>query len=198
MPPKVLFTKEQLIQVAFEIANEEGFDAITIRKVAQRLGCSISPIYVNFKEVEELKQEVSSKIVQLTENLIEEQNSGNPFLDIGIGAVLFAKKYPLLFDELLVQKNSDYAKEENIKDIQLNIMKEDPNLSQFSDIQLEILLLKMEAFQTGLSFLARVKKYEDILTDENIITLLKETGLDIIMGIKNQKSNLSSGDLNNK
>lgn len=61
MPPKTIFTKEQLIDAAFEITNEEGFDSITIRRVAKMLNNSIAPIYANFKDVNKLKSEVVKK-----------------------------------------------------------------------------------------------------------------------------------------
>lgn len=54
MPPKKKFSKEQIVEAAFEIAKEEGMSYITIRKVADRLRSSIAPIYVNFDNVEEL------------------------------------------------------------------------------------------------------------------------------------------------
>lgn len=50
MAPKKKFTKDQIIDAAFEIARTEGIEFITIRKVAEKLGGSIAPIYVNFKE----------------------------------------------------------------------------------------------------------------------------------------------------
>lgn len=61
MPLKPKFTKEQIIDSAFQIAKEEGIDKITIRKVANHLGSSSAPIYVNFKDVQELKRAVIKK-----------------------------------------------------------------------------------------------------------------------------------------
>lgn len=54
MAPKKKFTKDQIIDAAFEIARVEGVNSITIRKVAEKLGGSIAPIYVNFKEIGEI------------------------------------------------------------------------------------------------------------------------------------------------
>ncbi|MFK4997460.1 TetR/AcrR family transcriptional regulator [Bacillus sp. N9] len=65
MPPKKKFSKEQIIDAAFEIAKEEGVSNITIRKVANQLGSSIAPIYVNFKDVDELIYEVIKKLWSL-------------------------------------------------------------------------------------------------------------------------------------
>ncbi|MGL4912321.1 MAG: TetR/AcrR family transcriptional regulator, partial [Romboutsia sp.] len=126
MPPKVKFTKEQLVDVAFDIAKEEGFDGITIRKVANRLGSSIAPIYVNFSDLEELKQEVVTKTINLSQNLIEEQNSGDRFLDIGIASVIFAKQYPLLFNDVVLNNNTQYLNPDEFKEFTIKEMKKDP------------------------------------------------------------------------
>lgn len=94
MPPKKKITREQLVETALAIANEEGLGNITIRKIANRLECSIAPIYVNFKDVEELKQEVVAQAMAISKALILEQNSGDPFLDIGIASVILQKDIP--------------------------------------------------------------------------------------------------------
>ena len=61
MPPKPKFSKQEIVNAAFDIAKNEGLDAITIRKVAHKLGSSIAPIYVNFDNVEQLVQAVVTK-----------------------------------------------------------------------------------------------------------------------------------------
>lgn len=63
-------------------------------------------------------------------------------------------------------------------------MKQDTELSTFKDLELELLLLKMQAFQAGLSLLARKEQYSNILTDDMIIKILSDTGNDILNGMK--------------
>ena len=43
MGPKVKFTREQIIDTAFEIAQTEGIDSITMRKIAEKMGSSVAP-----------------------------------------------------------------------------------------------------------------------------------------------------------
>lgn len=42
-PPR--FSREQIAQVAFEIADREGFDAVSMRRVAQELGAGTMTLY---------------------------------------------------------------------------------------------------------------------------------------------------------
>jgi|GEM_PF-5552282 len=61
MPPKTRFRKEEIVDAAFAIAREKGFEEISARNVAKRLGSSVAPIYVNFANIEENDQSSSPK-----------------------------------------------------------------------------------------------------------------------------------------
>ncbi len=187
MPPKNKFTKEQIIETAFEIAKEEGIDSITIRKIADNLGSSIAPIYVNFKDVEELKKAVISKIYEIGNSILQEQNTGDVFLNIGIASVKFAKDYSVIFKELIL-KNNGYLDNYDVQ-IGNNIiqeMKKDEDLKEFSEEELKTLLMKMRVFQAGLSIMATNESFALELTDEKVIEMLSDTGKDIVNGMKNR------------
>ncbi|HBL51079.1 MAG TPA: TetR/AcrR family transcriptional regulator, partial [Firmicutes bacterium] len=83
MGPKIKFTKEQIIEAAFEIARTEGIDSITMRKVAKKMGSSVAPIYVNFENVDELNKALIERITSISRQLLTEENTGNPFSDMG-------------------------------------------------------------------------------------------------------------------
>ncbi|MEN6327461.1 MAG: TetR/AcrR family transcriptional regulator, partial [Syntrophomonas sp.] len=83
MGPKIKFTKEQIIDAAFEIAKTEGIVGITMRKIAEQMGSSVAPIYVNFENVEELNEALIERIISVSQQLLSEESSGNPFHDIG-------------------------------------------------------------------------------------------------------------------
>lgn len=188
MPPKNKFTKEQIIEIAFEIAKEEGIDSITIRKIADNLGSSIAPIYVNFKDVEELKEAVISKIYGIGNSILQEQNTGDVFLNIGIASVKFAKDYSVIFKDLILKNNGyldnyDGQLGNNI----IQEMKKDEDLKEFSEEELKTLLMKMQVFQAGLSIMATNESFALKLTDEKIIEMLSETGEDIVNGMKNRR-----------
>lgn len=188
MPPKNKFTKEQIIETAFEIAKEEGIDSITIRKIADNLGSSIAPIYVNFKDVEELKEAVISKIYEIGNSILQEQNTGDVFLNIGIASVKFAKDYSVIFKDLIL-KNNGYLDnyDEQLGNNIIQEMKKDEDLKEFSEEELKTLLMKMQVFQAGLSMMATNESFALKLTDEKIIEMLSDTGEDIVNGMKNRR-----------
>ena len=46
MPPKAKFTRDEIIQMAFQIAKTEGLDKITARELGNRLG--VGMVYITF------------------------------------------------------------------------------------------------------------------------------------------------------
>ncbi|MFS0646297.1 TetR/AcrR family transcriptional regulator [Siminovitchia sp. 179-K 8D1 HS] len=189
MPPKKKFSKKQIIDSAFEIARTEGINGITIRKVADRLGSSIAPIYVNFKDVEELKHAVVMKIVEISQQMLIEHDTGNPFHDMGAASLRFAKEYSVLFRDFLLNQN-DYMDEYN-QEIGIDLirqMKNDADLEGFTDEELMTILLKMRIFTVGLSVMAANRMLPSEFSGEMEIELLDSTAADIITGARLRKN----------
>lgn len=189
MAPKIKFSREKIIDVAFEIANLEGFDGISIRKVADKVGCSIAPIYVNFKDIDELKDAVAKRVQEIIEKLINEQKSEEYFLNIGIASIKFANQYKIIYRDYVLKGNSYISKNsEIVHDLIINNMKKDKNLNNFSEDELKRILIKMKIFQLGLAVAVSNNNDVDGLTEEQCITMLKEAGMDTILGMKYRKN----------
>lgn len=183
MPPKKKFSKQQIIDAAFEIAQVEGVDNITIRKVAEKLGSSIAPIYVNFTDVDELLEEVIKKIFEVSYEILKEVESGNPFRDIGVASIRFAMQYSVLFRDLIMNpKMRNLQKGDNFELVEL--MKQDPDLQGLNDEELTEILLKMKVFQTGLSIMVANELLPDKFNEEKMIELLESTGNDVVVAAK--------------
>jgi AcrR family transcriptional regulator len=188
MAPKSKFKKDQIIDAAFEIARTEGIDRITIRKVAEKLGSSIAPIYVNFKEVDELIQEVIKKTFAISKQLLMEQNTGHPFHDIGVASLRFAKEYSVLFRDLVMKKNDHMKDQDNEVGTLVELMKKDPQLEGLTDGELMTILLKMKIFQTGLSVMVANELLPDDFDEEQMIHILNSTAMDIIAAAQMRKA----------
>lgn len=188
MAPKNKFTKQQIIDCAFHIAKSEGLNSITIRKVAEKLGSSIAPIYVNFDNVDDLKKEVIKKLVTVSKELLAEQNSGSPFLDLGMASLLAAKMYPAVFTEFILNPNSHVEEyEQEMEQTVLVAIQEDQELQEFSQEEAMTIFLKMKIFQTGLSIMASNDLLPKELSEAQIIKLLESTGEDFITAARLRK-----------
>ena len=188
MPPKKKFSKQQIIDSAFEIARKEGINGITIRNVANHLGSSIAPIYVNFKDVEELKQSVIMKIVEISKRMLAQQDSGTPFRDMGMASLRFAKEYSVLFKDFVMNPN-DYLDQYNqeMGGEFLGAMKSDSDLEGFTEEELLVILLKMRIFTTGLSMMTANGMLPEEWSEERIIELMDSTAVDVIAGARLRK-----------
>jgi len=188
MPPRTKFSKEAIIDAAFEIAKTEGIDSITVRKVADKLGSSIAPIYVNFTEVEELKQAVLVKIHDIAQQMLKSQYSSDAFLNIGIASIKFAREYSVLFKDLIMNSKRYLT---SVQPSSTNIfeqMQESTNLSGFSEEELAGILFKMQVFQLGLSVMDVNGMLPENFDEEAIIRMLESAGKDIILAARLHKN----------
>ena len=62
MPPAKKVDKDDIIKVAYKIADKEEFENINARRIAKELGCSVQPIFHNFTSMEELKNATIERI----------------------------------------------------------------------------------------------------------------------------------------
>lgn len=189
MGPKIKFTKDEIVDAAFSIAETEGLEGMTIRKIAEKLGSSVAPIYVNFKDSDELKKAVVEKIMAISHQLLQEMSTGRPFYDVGRASVKFAQEYSVLFRELVMKKNSylqDYDKE--MLPVLVQEMKKDPELKDFNNDELTAILLKMKIFQTGLSVMAANDLLPQHVKKTEIMSILESATHDVISSARATKN----------
>ena len=51
-------TKQKIIEVTFELADEIGLNKVTFQKIAEKLGIKYPSLYNHFKNMENLKLEM--------------------------------------------------------------------------------------------------------------------------------------------
>lgn len=111
MPPKFKFKPEEIVDAAFSLVREKGWHMLTTRAVAEALGTSARPIYSFFKSMDELETELVRRSVSLLYDYMNVACTGDPWIDHGIGYVMFAKKEPHLFRGSNNEKNIGRYKE---------------------------------------------------------------------------------------
>ena len=189
MAPKIKFTKEQIVQAAFDIAEVHGIDSITIRRVANQIGSSIAPIYVNFKNVDELKEAVTEKILDIGQQLIEAQQTGSTFMDIGMASLKFARDYPVFFRDVHLKPNRSKADyDDTLGDELIEQLKGDPEFKDFTEKEIKEMLLKMRIFQTGLSTMIANNQLSPDIGEKEAIHLLQRMGEDLMIGTHRRKN----------
>jgi AcrR family transcriptional regulator len=138
MPKATTITKEIIVDSAFEIVRKEGFQSLSARNISKKIGCSTQPIYWVYKNMEDLKQDIITKMIaRLNEIIGGYKKTEKPFLDYGLGYIYAAYTEPTLFkavyvDNILELKMTDIIPEKEM----LDIMKQDICTTNMSDVEL--------------------------------------------------------------
>lgn len=176
LPTTTKITKEMILNTAFEIAREKGFENISNRELAKKMNCSIRPIYYQFKNVEELNKELYKKIERyFYEFLIDNMIKDVPlYKQIGINYIKFAIAENNLFKFLFMTEIKDEPSafittnekgfEELVKAIKISTKLSDKDIKSFH--------IKMWIFAHGIATLSATKSVK--FTDEQIQDLLSQ------------------------
>ena len=192
MPLRSSFTKDAFVDVAFKILRTKGWDNLSARSLAKELGCSTMPIYSYLKSMKSLYEELRKKAVDLLLTYQTTTRTGQVFLDMGVGYILFAKQEKNLFRFLYQRKEGEEKYQEIEKRIRESAfksltqnMKVDPILEGLDEQKLKDVLTRLWIFVHGLAFLVNNNAFAD---DENyILETIKETGRLLILGEKSNK-----------
>ena len=120
MPPKLKFSREQIIHAALEITRRNGMSGLTARALAAELGSSAKPIFGLFQNMEEVQAEVLKAANTLYQNFLREgMNAGKwpPYKASGMAYIQFAKEEKELFKLLFMRDRSGEQIEENREEI---------------------------------------------------------------------------------
>jgi AcrR family transcriptional regulator len=181
MAPKTQFSREQIVDAAFRIACRDGMDGITARKIATEIGGSVAPVYVNFGDLDAVRDAVLDKIVQVSHKILEETDSGRPFRDIGLASIRFALRYPVLSRDLTLRPNRYLEKYRSRMDESLaGRMDNDPALAQLSNGERRDLLFRMQVFQTGLTVMTSTGQLPHKITETELVAMMEGAANDFI------------------
>lgn len=104
MPPKAKITKEMVVEAAFSVARESGWENINARTVAEKLNCSTQPVMYHFATIEDLKKAAYAYADRFHSEYLMDVKGPQIMLEIGLNYIRFAVEEPLLF-RFLFQSN---------------------------------------------------------------------------------------------
>jgi AcrR family transcriptional regulator len=176
MTQRTTFTKEMIVEAAYQLTRERGWHEVRARTIAQKLGSSTMPLYSTLKSMEEIEREVRMKAEACMQEYQRRTRTGETLLDAAVGYIVFARDERNLFRFLYVDRpvaprqpaegapTTDAQDTGGVVDLaeQSAVAMKDP------------LVLKSWAFTHGLASL--VSSGVLVLPDETIIRLLSEVG----------------------
>lgn len=105
--PRQKITEEMVVQAAFDIAREHGEEQVLVKNIAQRLGCSVQPIYSYCASMDGLRQKLVERTGQfLAAYLAQRADPQNPFQGVGLAHLSFAREEPRLFKLYFLRKRT--------------------------------------------------------------------------------------------
>ena len=107
MARKEMISKEDISNAAFNMTREQGISEVTARKLAAYAGCSTQPIFRHFESMEDCVGEVFKNALEYYDKFYTDfqKSSRQPFVNLGMAYIAFAKKEPKLFEFLFMKKN---------------------------------------------------------------------------------------------
>ncbi|WP_034549646.1 TetR/AcrR family transcriptional regulator [Carnobacterium funditum] len=120
MARKKTILKSHILDTAYDVVKTEGFEGFTARNIAKTMNCSTQPIYLEFKNMDDLKNELYSRIKEyLTETVFKNTRSEEPILNTCLNFIHFAKDEPIFFRALFLE---DHLGPERMHDLPYEAM----------------------------------------------------------------------------
>lgn len=152
MPRSAFFSKEAIAEAGLEIIRRQGAGALTARALGKQLGCSLSPIFTVFKDMDEIHTAVRHAAAALFADYVRDVHDYQPaFKEYGMRLIRFAKQEQNIFQLFLEQGNSLL---ENAPLMALKCLDEIKESYQLNDDQVLILYRQLWAFTCGIAVLA--------------------------------------------
>ncbi|MDN6640045.1 MAG: TetR/AcrR family transcriptional regulator [Tetragenococcus sp.] len=182
MARKKTITRDQILEAAYDVVAKEGFSRFTARNIAAKMKCSTQPIYLEFKNMEDLKQALLKEIFDyLSTEVLPKEHSGDKLVDLGFNYIVFATKEKKLYKALYLEENlGDQSIQKFSFDYFVNLVQQDPEYKDLPEDKLSALYTGFWIMVTGLAALTSANIMKP--TDKEITLLLTET-------IKNLTSN---------
>ncbi len=175
MPPKTVFTQEDVIKAAFDLVEYQGMQGLTARKVALELKSSTAPVYSNFESIKGLEREVIKKAKDMLLGYTKRPYTKRVFLNMGTGYAIFAREHCKLFSAIFLERGDFKDIVDEFLETLRKELVNDKRFTAMSSERRDALLLKMWIFTHGLATLICVGLSKDD-SDEYIIKTLLAVG----------------------
>lgn len=119
--PKQRITKEMVVDVAFEIARGNGMEKVMVKSIADKLGCSVQPIYSYCTNMDGLREDVSNKARSfIGEYIASHIDKNDLFRSTGKAYIQLAKEEPYILKIFISQERKNILSLRDIYETETN------------------------------------------------------------------------------
>lgn len=168
MPKAVFFNKERITKAVIDIIRTDGSETLTSRAIGKRIGCSVSPLFREYKNMEEIHADARKAAEKIfTDYLADSVDYEPAFKEFGIRLIRFSREEPNLFHYLFLEKGGS---SEVAHDIARECLKQTAASFGLTSEQTEQIFDQEWTFACGLAMFC--SKNPELYTDERISYML--------------------------
>lgn len=173
MARKKEIDKQRILDAAYKLAIRGGIESLTARNIAKAVNCSTQPIYLEFKNMQDLRNQVLARISdELKSNTLQQNFTGEPLIDLDLSYLYFAKEHVDLFRAMFVDgKFGNQMIVDTLMGLGLEKFKQQFDAEQFSEERLNHIVISNWIAATGLATLL-INKMANF-TQAQMISVLK-------------------------
>ena len=187
MPPKLKFTKRELIDSAFNLVRYKGWNTLSTRTLASELESSARPIYSFFKSMDDLEEELVKRSYDLLYEYMIRKRTGDLWIDHGIGYVIFAQEEKYLYRGINNEKNIKYfpVYGQRAWDTCTDSLSDYPRFQGLTEEQIYQIQANRLFFAHGLAFHVS-NSPPDVWDGDKIALIIQQGSVAIYEGLKKQ------------
>lgn len=119
--PKQRITKEMVVNAAFSLARTGGMEQVTVKAIAEKLGCSVQPIYSYCKNMDGLKEAVAQQVQAFIREYIAARiNTDDPFRSTGQAYIQLTREEPWLFKIFILHQRKGISSLDDLYQAEAN------------------------------------------------------------------------------
>lgn len=146
--PKQRITKDMVVNAAFEIARSDGMEQVMVKNIADKIGCSVQPIYSYCKNMDGLKQDVIEQVNRfIQEYVVSHINKDDLFRSTGKSYIQLAQEESHLFRIFILHQregisslNDLYQSEANPHTVEIIAKKLNISVERAKQLHLNMLI----------------------------------------------------------
>ncbi|HEY6872548.1 MAG TPA: TetR/AcrR family transcriptional regulator [Geobacteraceae bacterium] len=153
-PRAVQFTREEILDAAFQLVREKGWDGFSVQAVAAAINGSTMPIYSKFLNVCDLEDAVCLKAFDLLKERLLYEVTGDIWIDQAINYVRFAVEEKHLFRCLWDGRNVELLRKcgRDLEDFISGTLVGYPLFSKLSDSERNLVRFSRTMLAQNLAF----------------------------------------------
>ncbi|MCZ3759709.1 TetR/AcrR family transcriptional regulator [Lactobacillus gasseri] len=173
MARKKEIDKQRILDAAYKLAVRGGIESLTARNIAKAVNCSTQPIYLEFENMQDLRNQVLARISdELKSNTLQQNFTGEPLIDLDLSYLYFAKEHVDLFGAMFVDgKFGNQMIVDTLMGLGIEKFKQQFDAEQYSDERLKHIVIANWIAATGLATLL-INKMANF-TQAQMVSVLK-------------------------